>query len=76
VLLHYWNGEWTLDVPPERAEAAAVQIGDFLIYPISKAYQRLVSSRDAGLVVFYEEVRWQLSQNAERGSRIMPAVAG
>ncbi|HPD42033.1 MAG: hypothetical protein KBH71_09035 [Anaerolineae bacterium] len=76
VLLHDWGGEWTLDVPPERAEAAAVQIGDFLIYPISKAYQRLISSRDAGLVVFYEEVRWQLSQNGERGPRIMPAVAG
>jgi len=76
VLLRYWRGAWTLNVPADHAEATAVQIGDVLVYPISKVYQRLVSDKDAGLVVFYEEVRWELSRITGWGPRVMPAVAG
>lgn len=76
VLLRYWHGEWTLNVPADHAEATAVQIGDVLIYPISKVYQRLVSNEDTGLVVFYEEVRWALSRITGWGPRVIPAVAG
>lgn len=76
VLLRTWRGAWTLDVPADYAEATAVQIGDTRIYPISKVYQRLVSEDDAGLVVFYEELRWELSRLAGWGRRVIPAVAG
>lgn len=76
VLLRAWRGAWTLDVPADYPEATAVQIGDILIYPISKVYQRLVSSGDAGLVVFYEELRWELSHLRGWGRRVIPAVAG
>lgn len=76
VLLRTWNGAWTLDVPSEHGEATAVQIGDFLVYPIAKVYQRLVSPADAGLVVFYEELRWELSRITGWGRRVIRAVAG
>lgn len=76
VLLHYWRGEWTLNVPADHAEATAVQIGDVLVYPISKVYQRLTSNQDTGLVIFYEEVRWELSRTTGWGPRVIPAVAG
>ncbi len=76
VLLRYWHGEWTLNVPADHAEVTAVQIGDILVYPISKVYQRLVSKEDTGLVVFYEEVRWELSRITRWGPKVVPAVAG
>lgn len=76
VLLRYWHGEWTPDVPADHAETTAVRIGDILVYPISKAYHRLVSKDDSGLVVFYEELRWELSRNTGWGPKIIPAMAG
>ena len=62
VILHYWEGEWTLQVPPDFKETTALRVGSLQIYPISKIYRRLLEGFEHDIVAFYEEIIWHLSQ--------------